>query len=284
MRILVTGANGFVGQRLCKNLKEGGHEVLQFDVEQGDITEIPEPNGHLDHIFHLAARTFVPESWKNPYEFYKTNTLGTEAILEICRIKNCSLTYISSYVYGLPEQLPINELHPVKPNTPYNHSKLLGEELCRFYNQHFKVNVTVLRPFNIYGYGQSQHFLIPTILGQILNPALQEVTIQNLTPKRDYLYIDDFINCIMSTLGLNGFKIYNVGSGKSYSVGEIIQIIQDITGLNKMIIETGERRNNEINDVVADISLIKSEISWEPKLKFREGLELIVRSLMEGKH
>lgn len=284
MRVLVSGADGFVGERLCAFLNEKGHEVLTYDLSDGDITDIKAPDEHLDHIFHLAARTFVPDSWRNPFEFYKTNTLGTEAVLEVCRKKNCSLTFISSYVYGQPEALPIAETHPLKPNTPYNHSKLMGEELCRFYHTHFNVPVTVLRPFNIYGPGQSDHFLIPTILKQVLDQNTKAVEVQNLRPKRDYLYIDDFVSCIASTSDLNGFHIYNVGSGKSYSVGDIIQMIQRVSGDDKRIVETGEKRNNEVNDVVADISLIKKETSWKPEVAFIDGLRMMVEASLKEKN
>lgn len=137
--ILVTGANGFIGVALVNALKGKGFNVLTFDSFDGDISEIElikkYENENIEHIFHLAAKTFVPDSWDNPLSFYKTSVLGTNNILELCRKKNASLTFVSAYLYGKPEKLPISEFDEIQSNNPYAHSKYLAEELCKFYSE-----------------------------------------------------------------------------------------------------------------------------------------------------
>ncbi|HSN49645.1 MAG TPA: SDR family oxidoreductase, partial [Bacteroidales bacterium] len=170
MEILVTGSEGFIGKALIARLLASGHTVTGFDAPEGDIAE----KGILDnlkdtgigYVFHLAAKTFVPESWNNPFDFYRVNLLGTTNVLEFCRATGAGLSYISSYLYGTPGYLPVDEKHPLKAHNPYSHSKIVAEETCRYYRDQFKIPVTIFRPFNIYGPGQDQRFLIPKIIAQ----------------------------------------------------------------------------------------------------------------------
>ena len=136
-------------------------------MEDGDIATAEFSYEKLDHVIHLASRTYVPASWENPLDFYRTNASGTTNILDLCRKQGCSLTYVSSYVYGTPQYLPVDENHPVAPVSPYNHSKLVAEDICRFYSEQFGVPVTILRPVNIFGPGQNPSFLIPFIIEQV---------------------------------------------------------------------------------------------------------------------
>jgi len=119
-------------------------------------------------------------------------------MLELCREHKIGLTYVSSYVYGHPEYLPIDENHRVSPNSPYNHSKFLAEEVCKFYADNFGVAVTVLRPFNIYGKGQRRGFVMADLMEQVFNNEI--VTLDDITPKRDFLYIEDFLDLLVWTL------------------------------------------------------------------------------------
>ena len=142
-KILVTGASGFIGQSLIANLQQKNYQVLTFDSKDGDISTFNLSQKYTSekiyHIFHLASKTFVPDSWQNPLEFYETSILGTGQVLELCRHKNIPLTFVSAYLYGQPEKLPISEDDKVKSNNPYAHSKYLAEELCRFYSEYYDV-------------------------------------------------------------------------------------------------------------------------------------------------
>src|SRR5580704_4536876 len=160
--ILVTGADGFIGSRLVSALRALGYVVLSHSRRQGDIKDCHLSFEGVGHVFHLAARTFVPDSWAAPLSFYEANLLGTVNVLEFCRAQAASVTLMSSYVYGPPARLPISEDDPLRAFNPYSHTKILAEQTGLYYQRQFGVPVTIVRPFNIYGPRQDRRFLIPS--------------------------------------------------------------------------------------------------------------------------
>lgn len=284
--ILITGANGFIGTALVNNLKNLGFDIIEFNSSLGDVSEFNFIEKFKDlnivHIFHLASKIFVPDSWKNPISFYKTSVLGTGNILELCRNKNIPLTFVSAYLYGLPEKIPIAEDDKIKANNPYAHSKYLAEELCKFYSEYYNVKVTIARPFNIYGKNQKEMFLIPHIIRQVLNEEV--IKVKDLKPKRDYIYLDDLIDGLVKTLHSDKqFSIYNFGSGYELSVQEMIDEIQEVVGTKKRVISEQEERRNEVMNVIADISKAKEDLDWAPKFTFKEGIEDILKDIKNEK-
>ncbi|MBU2699167.1 nucleoside-diphosphate-sugar epimerase [Sporomusaceae bacterium BoRhaA] len=284
-KVFVTGATGFIGQALIKKMISLGYEVQGCSTQNGDIACRQTLENYdfsdVSQIFHLAAKTFVPNSWVNPAEFYRVNVQGTNEVLDICRKNRIGLTYISAYIYGNPLCLPISEDCSITPNNPYGHSKYLAEQLCRFYSENFGVSVKIIRPFNVYGSGQTENFLVPTLIKQAL--LNDEIKVKNLVPKRDYVYIDDVVSAIISASQLSKlFGIYNIGSGYSVSVQEIIDRVQHILGSNKPVVSENEIRINEINDVVADISLAMSELHWTPLCSLDKGLTKMVHHAKES--
>lgn len=278
-KILVTGANGFIGKLLCSSLKEQGHEVIELTSKNGNIAllqtwESIEPT---QIVIHLAARTFVPDSWKKPDLFLETNTLGTLRALEYCKKNNAKMVYISSYLYGNADILPINETATIYTPNPYALSKKTAEEYCRLYASSYGVKTVILRPFNIYGNNQNPSFLIPEIIDQVLNK--NSVHVKDLEPKRDYLFIDDFINAIIKAIEIEQFEIINIGSGLSYSVKEIIDMVQQICGTNYPVTSSAEKRRAEIMDTIADISKAARLLGWKPMVSMQEGLSSIVKQL-----
>jgi nucleoside-diphosphate-sugar epimerase len=271
-RILVTGADGFIGRRLTKKLKDMGCDVIEYTSQNGDIASAPFNAEGVSHVFHLAAMTYVPLSWKNPFEFYRVNVMGTENILELCRKNLCSLTFMSSYIYGIPTHNPVPETHIAKPNSPYNHSKFICENLCEFYNKAFNVSTTVFRPFNVYGNGQSFNFLIPTIISQLFDENKETIEVMDLKPARDYVYIDDVIDALVLSIGKAGYNVYNIGSGESASVESIICMLIELSAINKPYSSLNQVRKFEIDDIRADISKIKAELSWYPRYSLKDGL------------
>jgi nucleoside-diphosphate-sugar epimerase len=279
-KILVTGSNGFIGKSLVQKLKQLDHSVIEFS---GDILEDESyrklHKEDITHCFHLAARSFVPNSWKSPADFMEVNVLGTAKVLEFCKTKNISMTFASSYLYGAPNYLPIDEKHPVQTPNPYALSKHLAEELCKFYSEHFKLKVTVIRPFNIYGPGQDERFLIPELISKF-NGKEMEVEVKDLTPKRDYVYISDVIEAMVNTLNIQEkYCVLNIGGGHSLSVQEIVDTIKVISKSDKGVKSSNETRVNEIPDTVANISLAFEKMGWKPKVSFEEGIKAILKSL-----
>jgi UDP-glucose 4-epimerase len=276
-RILVTGSSGFIGRNLVGELKRHNVEVITLTDPEGhridvrDWRKIQEIRD-IDIVYHLAAKTYVPFSFENPKAVYEVNVLGTLNILELCRLRDVEkIVFVSSYVYGQPQYLPIDEKHPVQPTNPYMRSKVLGEELCRAYNNDFGLRCIILRPFNVYGVGQSDDLLIPTIISQL---QAGKIELQDSEPKRDFVYISDLISALIEAEKFDGnFEIFNIGYGKSYSVKEIVDnnIIQ-LYGKEVKINYKNERRKNEIMDVVADIRKARAKLGWEPKISIEEGL------------
>lgn len=274
--ILVTGATGFVGRYLVKALAARGHPVRSHSSRDGDIASCPLPMDGVAHVFHLAAKTFVPGSWTNPLAFYRTNVMGTVNVLEHCRHNRISVTLVSSYVYGQPQRLPIAEDHPIGANNPYAHTKVMAEEAGRSYEMDFGMRVVIVRPFNIYGPGQTPPFLIPTIVEQALDPSTSEIRLKDLRPRRDYVYVDDAIEFFLSTLSQNVKGVYNLGSGDSASVAEVAELIRRAAGTSKPVVSDQQPRPQEVMDVRADIARAASELGWHPRISLAEGISKVV--------
>jgi nucleoside-diphosphate-sugar epimerase len=200
------------------------------------------------------------------------NLLGTVNVLEFCRACGASLTLMSSYVYGHPARLPIAEDAPLQAFNPYSHTKILAEETSRYYQRQFGVPVTIIRPFNIYGPGQDRRFLIPTILAQAIDPHTAAIVVADLRPRRDYIFIGDLIDLLMSTAFRREGGTFNAGSGSSWGVDEVIAIVNQLLPLPKPVQSEDQMRLEEVFNVIADISHARREFGWEPRVTFRDGL------------
>lgn len=274
LNIAVSGSSGFVGSRLVRRLLELGVKIIEIDHKKGlDIQKFAQINniGTFDILVHLAAKTFVPESYENPREFYFTNIIGTLNALELCRLRKARMVFASSYIYGIPLYLPIDESHPVKGFNPYSGSKIAGEQLCERYHQDYGVNIDILRVFNIYGPQQNKKFLIPTIIEQAKKG---KVVLKDPTPKRDFVYIDDVIEAYVKVIqhDSNLLNIFNIGSGKSYSVKEIVdEVLKNFTE-HIQVVFTGEERSSEVPDTIANITKAQELLGWTPVFPMSDGI------------
>lgn len=274
-KILITGGNGFIGRALAQELKKDGYQVIIFDVDDGDIAEGLPDYKEVQHVFHLAAATFVPTSWESPKEFYRTNIMGTVNVMDFCCRHACSFTLPSTYMYGAPQYLPIDEKHPLQTDvSPYHSSKGAAEQIVQFYVKKMGVSGVILRMFNVYGYGQGSNFLIPSILDKVLSPDIQEISVADLGPKRDFVFIDDVIQALIVSMrqAAGTFDVYNIGYGKSWDVSEVIEIIEDVFGIRKPYSAKGIRRPGEIMNTVADTSKIQANLGWIPHYDLRQGI------------
>lgn len=278
LHVLVTGASGFIGKYLVKLLSENDIIVTSLTQKDGDIRTLDlEIYGHQDQVIHLANRNFIPDSWANPGDFFSINVDGTRNVLEFCRTSKARCVYVSAYVYGQPKYLPIDEKHSLSGINPYMKSKIMAEDLVRFYAHIFEMPYVILRPFNIYGKGQNESFLIPTIIKQLKKG--NTVHVQSVKPKRDFLHIDDFNRAVLKIIRNNLLKgIFNVGYGQSYSVEEIINQLSEIIGYSLSYKDDNIIRNNEVLEVVADISKIINNTNWSPSLTLKEGLSKMLAS------
>lgn len=274
---IVTGAGGFIGQALCLDLRAKSWNVLPLTSANGDVaapgTWARLPPARV--VFHLAGRSFVPESWARGPDFVNANVAGTEHTLAYCRQHGARLVLASAYVYGIPQRLPIRESDPASPNNPYALTKRLAEQLCEFAAQYQGVVATALRIFNVFGPGQRAEFLIPKVLQQV--QAGQEIRLLDLTPRRDYVYLSDVVDAFVKASEVSeGFRTINVGSGHSLSVAEIVDRIQVVAGTRLPVASDSVDRRQEIPDAVADISLAQQVLGWRPQLSFEGGIEQIL--------
>jgi nucleoside-diphosphate-sugar epimerase len=283
--VLVTGAGGFLGRALTRALAAQGASFHPLTRAEGDIAAV-QPTVAARAVVHLAAKTFVPESWQRPLGFYEVNVLGTVNMLEYARRHKARFVLVSSYVYGPPQSLPISEEHPLQYYNPYSHTKLLAEEAAQAYAKLHGVDVTIVRPFNIYGPGQDAQFLIPTIVNQAADPATDVIRVADSRPKRDYLYIDDLVALLLRVLEKpaaaegHAQRIFNAASGQSHSVAEVAEIAIRLSGRAKTLESAGHERPAEVMDVYADISRAKYALGWQPAVSLEEGL---ARMMQEAK-
>lgn len=275
--VLVTGARGFIGRALCASAGLAPYRVIALSRADGDLADSATLKGVVptSRVVHLAGRVSVPESWSNPADFHRANLLSTLNVLEYCCEHDAALVFISAYLYGIPERLPVSETSPPRPNNPYALSKHLAEQACEFYARHRGVSVTVLRPFNIFGPAQRPDFLIPHILRQVA--AGDRVVVDDLAPRRDYLFVDDLVEAIVRSLDAKWeHEVINVGSGRSHSVGELIAAIQDVAQTRLPVVCADKPRHNEIPDVYADIARAEARLGWRPRIGLRDGLERLI--------
>jgi nucleoside-diphosphate-sugar epimerase len=276
-RVLLTGGSGFVGRRLLQCFRAEGIEIFAPGRDALDVAANVFPDLSVDIVIHLAARTFVPDSWVDPADFYRVNSQGTVNVVDYCRRTQAQLIYVSGYCYGVPTSLPISESAAVHPNNAYAFSKSAAEEACRFFFKFFGTPVSIVRPFNIYGPGQSSHFLIPRIVEQAINPAVAEIIVEDDTPKRDYVHVDDVVAAIRGLLlGPRMGATFNVGSGESYSVAQLVKFVCRAANVDKPLVSRGNRRLHDIPDVIADITAIRNAIGWSPSISLVDGLQGVI--------
>ena len=275
--VLVTGATGFIGTHLVTAIRAQGREVVTLSSRDGDIARLDIDREGVGHVVHLAGKCYVPGSWSAPREYYETNVLGTVNVLEFCRRHRTPITYVSSYVYGVPQRLPIDETHPRQPTNPYSHSKIVAEDVVAYYAAQFGVRSAVVRPFNVYGPGQDERFVVPTVVRQALDPRNDRIVVTDERPKRDFLFIADLVSLLITMLSTDAGGAYNAGSGTSVSIGALVDEVNAVLPVPKRLESAHHERQAELFDVVADISRARRELKWQPQVSLRDG----VRRTME---
>jgi len=274
--ILVTGATGFLGRHVVRDLLRRGFKVEAKSRADGDVcdAETWKKFPATDCVIHLAGSTFVPDSWDDPSKFLQNNMSGTSLALDFCRNHEAKFVFFSTYMYSREAVMPVSEDSKLRPSNPYSLSKFFGENICRFYSEHFGVKVVIFRPFNVYGLGQSEKFLIPSIIRQARLSDVIEV--QDTKPSRDYVYVEDLLaalNCAITTdIEL---EVMNIGTGRSYSVLELIETLGIVSNRKFKIRSAMIERQSEIMHTQADNSRAREILNWEPEWSLISGLEVL---------
>jgi len=283
MTVLLTGSSGFVGRHVVARMKTEAVSVVPCDVQQGvdllnvsALLEFPS----VDAVIHLAANTQTQDAWNCPHDLYKDNFLMTLNVLEYCRQKQVpKIIFSSTYVYGVPRYLPVDEAHPIDPANPYTRSKWLCEELIKGFCADYGLTAFILRNFNVYGPGQPSRFLIPTIVEQLSDPSLSKIKLGDLAPKRDFVHVEDVVDAIWKCAihtGEKGAHVYNIGTGTSTSVNELAELLFQLSGSRKAIEDVKPHRPNDVPDAVADIQKAEKELGWVPRYALGEGLRSLL--------
>jgi len=277
--IIISGSSGFIGKNLINLISQTNkYQIITLDINNGiDLTQ----NEQLlslppfDIFIHLANLLYVPASYQNPEVFYRVNYLTTLNALELCRKNNAKMIYISSYLYGNPKYLPIDENHPINPTNPYAQSKYICEKLCEGYHRDFGVAIIVFRPFNIYGPGQNKSFLVSKIIDQL---KTGDVHLEDPRPKRDFIHVMDIVEAVIKAIEskIPAYEVFNLGSGKSVSITDLADKILSITKSEHKVFFSKKERKGEVMDSVADIRKAKTLLSWDPLFNISEGIKSII--------
>ena len=306
LKVLVTGADGFIGSHLTEMLVRHGAEVTalacysSFDMlgwlddlpadvldslrtVRGDVRDAGFV-GRLvqgqDVVFHLAALIAIPYSYVAPQSYVETNVLGTLNVLEAVRgstVRRMVQTSTSE-VYGSAITMPITEGHPLQGQSPYSASKIGADMMAEAYARSFEVPVAILRPFNTFGPRQSERAVIPTVLRQLLDPACPAVRVGDVSTTRDFTFVTDTAAAFLAigtAPGIEAGTAYNAGTGTAISVGDLIALASGVTGCSKPV-EHDEGRmrpaGSEVRALLADSSRLTGATGWRPGTTLSDGL------------
>lgn len=303
-RVLVTGADGFIGSHLTENLLEKGYEVKAFTLynsfntwgwldslpkEKLDQIEIfcgdvRDPNGvreamrGVDAVFHLAALIAIPFSYHSPDSYVDTNIKGTLNVLQAARELETARVLITSTseVYGTAQYVPIDEKHPFQGQSPYSATKIGADRLAESFYRSFQLPVSIVRPFNTYGPRQSARAVIPTIITQLL-AGRKEIKLGSLSPTRDFNYVRDttagFI-AIAESMQTIGEEI-NIATQREISIGELAEeIINQINPKAHIVCDEERLRpeKSEVNRLLGSNEKIRKLTDWKPQYTFEQGI------------
>jgi len=315
-KVLVTGADGFIGSHLTEKLAEMGAVVTAFvqynsfnswgwidtldrgvqkelEVYTGDIREydsISKAVNGKEVVFHLAALIAIPYSYQSPSAYVRTNVEGTLNVMEACRVYNTEKVVhtSTSEVYGTAQYVPIDEKHPLQGQSPYSASKIGADKMAESYYRSFNLPVATIRPFNTYGPRQSARAIIPAIISQIL-AGHKTIKLGSLTPTRDLNYVKDTVNGFirMAEVDQSTGRTINVGSNREISIGDLAQKIISLTGRN-VSIEYDESRlrpeKSEVNRLWCDNSKALEILGWKPEYTLESGLMETIEWIKNNLH
>jgi nucleoside-diphosphate-sugar epimerase len=289
MRIGITGQDGFIGGTVSRAIKEAGYTVVPLDfitrspgLAQSDDDAIEYPS-NLAWVLHFGAKTSIPDSLDHPFATYAGNIGSTLLALKAAQHAQAAFLFMSSYVYGQPKYLPIDEKHPVASVNPYMGSKIIGEDLCRQICRMAGLQCVILRGFNIFG----DQNIPGRLISDLLDAVRREIPLilNNPVPLRDYLYIKDFITLIRQIVVQRPIKTgtYNVGYGQSYSNLEVAELVNKLAGERYPLIIQSHPRPHDILDCSVNTDLVRRTFSWEPAYSLPRALSELIAHIGKEK-
>jgi len=312
-KILVTGADGFIGSHLAEKLVLEGYkvkalvmynsfnswgwldkihgkilseiEIISGDVRDGDF--ICKITKDVEQIFHLAALIGIPYSYIAPQSYIDTNVTGTLNILNASLKSQIKVIHTStSEVYGTPLSIPIKETHRLFSQSPYAASKVGADQLALSYYNAFNLPVSIIRPFNTFGPRQSLRAIIPTIITQILNDKIKSVKLGNMNTTRDFNYIKDTVNGFIKAINNKRIfgEVINLGTGREISIKKIFQNVCEITKINKKLINEKKRRRadkSEIKRLCSSNLKAKKLLKWKPRFHSKSNIKVALRETID---
>ncbi|PDQ18316.1 NAD-dependent dehydratase [Mesorhizobium sanjuanii] len=305
-KVLVTGADGFIGSHLTEALVRSGADVTamalynsfdshgwlddlpdnirsQLNLIRGDVRDSAFVNRVMRGqaaVFHLAALIAIPYSYAAAQSYVETNILGTVNVLEAARQWETErvVQTSTSEVYGTALTMPISESHPLQGQSPYSASKIGADMMAESYARSFDVPVVILRPFNTYGPRQSERAIIPTIIRQALDPNCQAIMVGDTSPIRDLTFVEDTAAAFMAagSAELEFGHAYNAGTQRAVTVSDVLDLVLELSGTKKPV-HRDERRlrpqNSEVRALLADPSRLESKTGWRAQTSLRDGVE-----------
>ncbi len=301
-RSIITGGCGFIGSHLADRLLAEGHEVTIIDnlstgreknlahaagnanlrIVKADINDLQKTGPHFentDQVYHLAALADIVPSIENPAAYFHSNVSGTMAVLEACRKHGVKriIYAASSSCYGIPDRFPTAEDAGIRPQYPYALTKYLGEELCLHWAQVYRMNITSLRFFNVYGPRSRTSGTYGAVFGVFLAQKLKGkpfTVVGDGEQTRDFTFVTDVADACYTAAGRDGIggRAFNVGSGNTYSVNRLVELL----GGEKVFIP---KRPGEPDCTFADITRISQQLGWKPKVTFEQGVAEMLRHI-----
>ena len=301
-KVLVTGAGGFIGSHLCEQLLARGHEVRalvryngrgsqgwldtsaardRLEIVAGDIRDFDSVSRAVAgcaEVFHLAALIGIPYSYESPLAYVRTNVEGTYNVLEAARRSDVRRVLITSTseVYGTAIYTPIDEAHPLQPQSPYSASKIGADQLALSYQMSFGLPVVVARPFNTYGPRQSARAIIPSLATQLLSRR-SRIDVGSLDPVRDLTFVEDTASAMITIAATDAFlgRAVNVGTGEAISIREIYERLVAITGHQAELHQDPARirpQSSEVMRLISNNGVLRNTTSWTSSVNIDAGL------------
>ncbi len=313
-KILVTGADGFIGSHLVEYLHAKGYEIRalslynsfnnwgwleqvdclnEIEVVTGNISDpffCNEITKEIDTIFHLAALIAIPYSYVAPASYVDVNINGTVNMCKAAMENGCRrfIHTSTSEVYGTAQYVPIDELHPLRPQSPYSASKISADAMAMSFYNSFELPLTTVRPFNTYGPRQSARAVIPTIITQIAS-GIKEIKLGDLSPTRDFNYVYDTCNGFYQLAQCNDAigKVVNIGSNYEISVKDTLNKIKKLMSSDVKFITDEQRirpQKSEVKRLWCDNTLINELTGFKPQFTIDEGLSKTIEWFKDSKN